>query len=70
VQGCYVHGLFASDAFRRAWLAGFGATSHLAYESEIEATLDALADHVEAHLDVAAILAIARGRQRASARAV
>jgi adenosylcobyric acid synthase len=24
VAGCYVHGLFASDAFRRAWLASFG----------------------------------------------
>ncbi len=25
VAGCYVHGLFASDAFRRAWLATFGS---------------------------------------------
>jgi adenosylcobyric acid synthase len=70
VQGCYVHGLFASDAFRRAWLAGFGAASHVAYEAEIEAALDALADHVEAHLDVDAILAIARSRQMATASAI
>ncbi|MGU9979145.1 cobyric acid synthase [Phreatobacter sp. HK31-P] len=62
VSGCYVHGLFASDGFRKAFLAGFGRRSTLAYETGIEATLDALADHCERHLDVEAILAIARSR--------
>jgi adenosylcobyric acid synthase len=62
VAGCYVHGLFASDGFRKAWLAGFGHRSALAYEAGIEATLDALADHCEAHLDIERILAIARSR--------
>jgi adenosylcobyric acid synthase len=62
VQGTYVHGLFASDAFRRAWLASFGAASSIAYDSRIEQALDALADHLEGHVDVEAVIAIARGR--------
>jgi adenosylcobyric acid synthase len=63
VAGCYVHGLFAGDAFRHAFLAGLRprAASGLAYEQEIEATLDALAAHLAAHLDLDRILAIARG---------
>ncbi len=63
VQGCYVHGLFASDGFRKSYLAGFGRQSSLAYEATVEATLDALADHCERHLDIEAIIAIARSRQ-------
>lgn len=63
VQGTYVHGIFTSDAFRQAWLASFDVTSGLAYESRIEQALDALADHLEAHLDIDAIIAIARSRQ-------
>jgi len=62
ITGCYVHGLFGSDGFRRAFLAGFGRGSTLAYEAGVEATLDALADHCETHLDVERILAIARSR--------
>jgi adenosylcobyric acid synthase len=62
ISGSYVHGMFAADGFRRAWLAGFGRASALAYEAGIEATLDALADHCERHLDVGRIIAIARGR--------
>ncbi len=69
VQGTYVHGLFTGDAFRRAWLARFGITSSLAYEARIEAALDGLADHLEAHLDIARLLEIARGRQSTSASA-
>ncbi len=62
VQGTYVHGLFASDGFRRHWLAGFGARSSLAYGQNVETVLDALADHIETHLDVDAIIAMARSR--------
>jgi adenosylcobyric acid synthase len=65
IQGTYVHGLFASDEFRRAWLDEFGVASRLAYEARVEQALDALADHLEAHLDVDAIVAIARTRQAA-----
>lgn len=62
VAGTYVHGLFASDAFRRAFLAGFGARSTSSYEAGLEAAIDRLADHLATHLDLDAILAIARSR--------
>ncbi len=62
VRGCYLHGLFASDAFRAACLAELGGASDLgalAYEEGLEATLDALAAHVEAHLDLDRIRGLA-----------
>lgn len=60
VMGSYLHGLFASDGFRAAFLADLGLTSTpRAYGAEVEAVLDQLAAHVEAHLDVAALLRIA-----------
>jgi len=67
VQGTYLHGLFSSDAFRAAWLKGLGVSSVLAYEARVESALDALADHLAAHLDIDALLAIARRRQNANA---
>jgi len=67
IQGTYVHGLFTVDAFRKAWLANFGIASSLAYESRIETALDALADHLEKHLNIERILKIARSRQTTSA---
>jgi adenosylcobyric acid synthase len=67
IQGTYVHGLFTGDAFRKAWLAQFGIASSLAYEARIETALDALADHLEQHLDIEQILTIARSRQTTSA---
>ena len=61
VAGCYLHGLFAGDAFRRAFLATLGAkASGVAYEHQIERTLDVLADHLERNIDLSAILAAAR----------
>ncbi len=61
VAGCYLHGLFASDPFRRSFLTRLGAGSgDFAYEHQVEATLDALADHLERHLDLSALLAAAR----------
>ena len=61
VAGCYLHGLFASDTFRRAFLASLGAApSALAYETMVDDTLDRLAAHLEAHLDLDALLAAAR----------
>jgi adenosylcobyric acid synthase len=62
VAGTYVHGLFASDGFRRAFLAQLGARSMSAYELEVEGVLDGLAGHLARHLDLDAILAIARAR--------
>ena len=61
VAGCYLHGLFASDPFRRAFLQTLGVdTGELAYEQQLEATLDDLADHLEHNLDLSALLAAAR----------
>lgn len=63
VAGSYLHGAFASDAVRRAWLArigGAGPSSALHYEDEVERVLDALAAHLGAHLDIDALLELAR----------
>jgi adenosylcobyric acid synthase len=64
VMGCYVHGIFASDEFRRAFLKVLKPdfTSDLSFESRIDATLDALADHLERHIAVDRILEIANAR--------
>ncbi|WP_371225876.1 cobyric acid synthase [Roseovarius sp. 2305UL8-3] len=59
VMGCYLHGLFASDGFRSAYLKGLGITSDLAYERDVEATLDALAAHLETHMDIDLLLELA-----------
>ncbi|WP_134724781.1 cobyric acid synthase [Paracoccus luteus] len=61
IMGTYLHGAFAADGFRQAFLGRLGAApSGLDFESGVDAALDALADHVEAHLDVAGLLAVAR----------
>jgi adenosylcobyric acid synthase len=69
VQGTYVHGLFTGDAFRKAWLKNLGVVSSLAYETRIESALDALADHLESHLDIEQLIAIARSRQSSNSAA-
>jgi adenosylcobyric acid synthase len=61
VQGSYLHGLFTSDAFRCAYLARLGiAATGEPYRGKVEGALDALADHLETHLDVEGLLALAR----------
>ncbi len=60
VMGTYLHGLFAADAFRRNFLGKAAAGSTLAYEQVIETTLDALAAHLERHLDLDHLLTFAR----------
>ncbi len=60
VMGTYLHGVFAADAFRRNFLGAAAATSTLAYEATIDATLDALAAHLEQHLDLDTLLELAR----------
>lgn len=64
VAGAYLHGLFAADGFRRAFLAGLSARFEAgpAFEPLIEATLDALADHLEAHLAIDRMIEIAHRR--------
>jgi adenosylcobyric acid synthase len=65
VMGSYLHGLFAADGFRRAFLGG-AATDGIAYEAGVEAALDGLAVHHEAHLDLDQVLAFARPPTTAS----
>lgn len=59
VRGCYLHGLFASDAFRAAYLGELGGVSDLQFNSRVDATLDALADHLETHMDLDLLLNLA-----------
>ena len=57
VRGCYIHGLFGSDAFRAVILAELGAAaSPLSHRHSVQTTLNGLADHLEEHLDVDALL--------------
>ena len=61
IVGSYLHGMFRDDAFRAAFLANLGvASSDTAYDAGVEETLDALAAHLEGHLDVDGLLAAAR----------
>ncbi|HTB02214.1 MAG TPA: cobyric acid synthase [Bradyrhizobium sp.] len=61
IAGAYLHGFFAGDAQRAAWLARLGAPkSSLAYEELVEQTLDALAAHLAEHLDIDKLLSLAR----------
>ncbi|UMY19815.1 cobyric acid synthase [Methylobacterium organophilum] len=63
VCGTYVHGLFADDRQRAAWLARIGAApSGDSYEAGIDAVLDRFADHLEAHVDCERLLALAGSR--------
>ncbi len=59
IEGCYVHGLFAGDAFRARWLQSVraGTQSTFAYEPAVEQALDEVADGLEAALDVDALFA-------------
>ena len=62
VRGCYLHGLFTSDAYRKALLKdlGFVADENTSYSASVEQALDELAEAIEKHLDVDALLATAR----------
>ncbi len=61
VMGSYLHGLFGADGFRAAFLQSLGLqAAAFDYDSAVEAGLDALADHLEAHLDLDGLLAAAR----------
>jgi len=61
IAGCYIHGLLTNDRQRRHWLGRIGGTaSGFDYESDVDATLDLLADHLEKHIDCDRLLALAR----------
>ncbi|MEQ8605128.1 MAG: cobyric acid synthase [Marivibrio sp.] len=62
--GCYLHALFAADGFRRAYLKSLrpGFEAGPAFETLVETTLDALAEHLERYVAVDRLLEIARIR--------
>jgi adenosylcobyric acid synthase len=61
VIGTYIHGLFGNDSQRAAWLARLGAgPSAVAHDALVESTLDHLAAHIAAHIDVERMLKLAR----------
>jgi adenosylcobyric acid synthase len=61
VMGTYLHGCFAADGFRQAFLAMLGATAgEVDFDATIEQTLDELAGHLERHVDLDAVLALAQ----------
>ena len=61
ILGCYIHGLFSADAFRAAYLTSLGAVSAaFSYDAQIDQVLDALADHIEAHMDLDLLLSLAK----------
>jgi len=51
--------MFRDDAFRAAFLTSLGAQSSASYDATVEATLDALARHMETHLDLNRLFAVA-----------
>lgn len=64
VMGSYLHGMFASDTFRQAFLRSLDApTSALSYDGQVDRTLDHLADHLLTHINCQSLLAIAQTRE-------
>jgi adenosylcobyric acid synthase len=60
VFGTYIHGLFADDRQRAAWLKRLGAgEAMISYDAKIEETLDRLAAHIAAHVDLDRLLDLA-----------
>ena len=57
IFGTYLHGLFSTGSFRRAFLERLGGKgSEFDYGQKIDQALDALADHLETHMELPAIL--------------
>ena len=54
--GTYLHGIFDNDTLRTAWLHALGVqSSEINFRAMVAQRFDKLADHLEAHLDMALI---------------
>jgi len=60
VWGCYLHGLFESPAFLRCFLASWGVV--VPETPAVSPTFDRLADWLQAHVDVDAVLRLLNDR--------
>jgi len=61
VSGTYIHGLFGDDRQRSAWLQRFGVgQTAIAYDALVDETLDRLAAHLAAHIDLDRLLSLSR----------
>jgi adenosylcobyric acid synthase len=61
VCGSYIHGMFRNDPQRRAWLQRLGApASPVRHDAAVESALDAWSTHLEAHVSVEALIALAK----------
>ncbi len=62
ISGCYMHGLFGEDAFRRHFLAQLGASGEggTGYAQGVDHALDELAASLEDVLDIDSLLKLAR----------
>jgi adenosylcobyric acid synthase len=61
IEGTYIHGLFADDRQRAAWLARLNAGPvTFAYEPMVEDVLDRLAAHLAAHVDLERLISLSR----------
>ena len=62
ISGTYLHGCFVNDAFRQSYLAELGNSQgqSFSYAKVVDSTLDALAEHLSAHLDLDRVLGFAR----------
>ncbi|MEM9331700.1 MAG: cobyric acid synthase [Pseudomonadota bacterium] len=58
VRGCYLHGLFSSDVYRRKLLQqhDFTAQEGVSYAENVQDALDGLAEEIERYLDVDGLL--------------
>lgn len=72
LRGTSVHGLFENDGFRRAFLSEVAARTgggwvpdpSVSFAAARQRGFDRLADHLEAHLDMEAVVGLVKGVAR------